>query len=128
MRLDRSLSSRTSRVGDRFTASVTSPVSVDGNTVIPAGSIIEGRVTEVTPAKRMSKSGTIGLDFDEIVLPNGFRARLVGNLTSDDPETKDRIDDEGQVSGEGNKKAVFIGGGGAIGAVLGGIAGGGKAR
>ncbi len=126
MRLDRSLSSRTSRVGDRFTATVTIPVYVDGNAVIPAGSVIEGRITEVTPAKRMSKSGTIGLDFDEIVLPNGFRARLVGNLTSDDPETRDRIDDEGQVSGEGKKRAVFVGGGGAIGAVLGGIAGGGK--
>ena len=126
MRLDRSLSSRTSRVGDRFTATVTIPVYVDGNAVIPAGSVIEGRITEVTPAKRMSKSGTIGLDFDEIVLPNGFRARLVGSLTSDDPETRGRIDDEGQVSGEGKKRAVFVGGGGAIGAVLGGIAGGGK--
>ena len=126
MRLDRTLNSRTSRVGDRFTATVTTPVIVDGNTVIPAGSIIEGRITEVTPAKRMSKSGTIALDFDEIVLPNGFRARLVGSLTSDDPEARRRIDDEGQVSGDGKKKAVFVGGGGAIGAVLGGIAGGGK--
>src|SRR5215470_1811922 len=71
VRIDGTLSSRTSRVGDRFTATVAVPVYVNGRTVIPAGSVIEGRVTEVTPAKRMSKSGTIGLDFDDLVFPNG---------------------------------------------------------
>src|SRR5215211_890850 len=51
-----SLSSKTSRVGDRFTATVTAPVTANGIEVIPAGSIIEGRVTQVTPARRMGKS------------------------------------------------------------------------
>src|SRR5262249_21816841 len=87
----------------------------------------EGRITQVTPAKRMNRAGTIGVDFDDIVFPNGSRIGLVGGLTSSDPSTRKRIDDESNVSGEGNKKpAVFVGGGGAVGAVLGGIAGGGK--
>ncbi|HWP44262.1 MAG TPA: hypothetical protein VNO14_13545, partial [Blastocatellia bacterium] len=43
LRLDRSLSSKTSRVGDRFTATVTIPVHVNGVEVIPAGSVVEGR-------------------------------------------------------------------------------------
>jgi hypothetical protein len=121
------LTSRTSRVGDKFTATVTIPVYVNGRAVIPAGTIVEGRVTQVTPAKRMSKSGTIAIDFDSLVLPNGSRLNLVGSLTSDDPETRRRIDEESRVSGKGNRSpGVFIGGGGAVGAVLGGIAGGGK--
>lgn len=121
------LTSRTARVGDKFAATVTVPVYVNGKAVIPAGSVIEGRVTQVTPAKRMNRSGTIGVDFDDLVFPNGVVAPLVGNLTSDDPEVRRRIDDESRVSGPGNKRtSVFIGGGGAIGAVLGGIAGGGK--
>jgi peptidoglycan hydrolase-like protein with peptidoglycan-binding domain len=121
------LSSRTSRVGDKFTATVTIPVYVNGTPVIPAGAVVEGRVTQVTPAKRMSKSGTIAIDFDYLLLPNGARLNLVGNLTSDDPETRRRIDDESRVSGKENRSpGVFIGGGGAVGAVLGGIAGGGK--
>ena len=37
--------------------------------MIPAGAIVEGRVTQVTPAKRMSKSGTIAIDFDELGFP-----------------------------------------------------------
>ncbi|HSB12673.1 MAG TPA: peptidoglycan-binding protein [Blastocatellia bacterium] len=127
VQLSGSLSSGTAHVGDKFTATVTVPVYVNGKTVIPAGTVVEGRVTQVTPAKRMNRSGTIGVDFDDLVFPNGAVVPLVGVLTSDDPETRRRIDDESRVSGEGNKRpSVFIGGGGAIGAVLGGIAGGGK--
>jgi hypothetical protein len=127
VQINGTLTSRTARVGDKFTAAITVPVYVNGRTVIPAGSVIEGRVTQVTPAKRMNRSGTIGVDFDDIVFPNGATVQLVGNLTSDDPEVRRRIDDESRVSGQGNKRpSVFIGGGGAIGAVLGGIAGGGK--
>jgi peptidoglycan hydrolase-like protein with peptidoglycan-binding domain len=127
VQMNGTLSSRTAHVGDKFTATVTVPVYANGRTVIPAGSIIEGRVTQVTPAKRMNRSGTIAIDFDDLVFPNGTSVGLVGSLTSDDPETRRRIDDESRVSGEGNNRAsVFIGGGGAIGAVLGGIAGGGK--
>jgi hypothetical protein len=127
VQMNGTLTSRTAHVGDKFTATVTVPVYVNGRTVIPAGSIVEGRVTQVTPAKRMNRSGTIAIDFDALVFPNGASIGLVGSLTSDDPETRRRIDDESRVSGEGNKRpSVFIGGGGAIGAVLGGIAGGGK--
>lgn len=127
VQMSTTLSSRTARVGDKFIATVTVPVYVNGQTVIPAGSTVEGRVTQVTPAKRMNRSGTIGIDFDDILFPNGGRIGLVGNLTSADPETRRHIDDESRVSGQSNNRpAVFIGGGGAIGAVLGGIAGGGK--
>ncbi len=127
VQMNTTLSSRTAHVGDKFNATVTVPVYVNGRTVIPAGSIIEGRVTQVTPAKRMNRSGTIGIDFDDLLFPNGARVGVIGSLTSDDPDTRRRIDDESRVSAEGNKRpAVFIGGGGAIGAVLGGIAGGGQ--
>src|SRR5260370_4209346 len=123
MRMDATLTSRTSHVGDKFTATVAIPVYVNGRTVIPAGCVVEGQVTSVTPAKRMSKSGTIAVDFDDVIFPNGARMKLTGSLTSADPNDRSTIDQEGRVSGnEGNPKGVFIGGGGAIGAVLGGIA------
>ncbi|MGA9774176.1 MAG: peptidoglycan-binding protein [Blastocatellia bacterium] len=127
VRMNGTLSSKTSHVGDRFNATVDMPVYVNGREVIPAGAIVEGRVTQVTPAKRMGRSGTIAIDFDDLVFPDGSRIDLDGNLTSDDPETRERIDDESRVSGRDEKRTgVFVGGGGAIGAVLGGIAGGGK--
>jgi len=123
MRMDATLTSRTSHVGDKFTATVAIPVYVDGKTAIPAGSVVEGQVTSVTPAKRMSKSGTIAVDFDDLIFPDGTRVKLSGSLTAADPNDRSTIDQEGRVSGsEGNRKVVFIGGGGAVGAVLGGIA------
>lgn len=42
MRMNQTLSSRTSHVGDKFTATVSDPVSINGREVIPAGTIIEG--------------------------------------------------------------------------------------
>lgn len=126
LRIDDDLSSRTSHVGDKFAATVTIPVYVGGRTVIPAGAIIEGSVTGVTPAKRMSKSGTISVGFDALVFPNGDRVKINGSLTSADPAERRRINNESTVSGDNGKRSVvFIGGGGAVGAVLGGISGGG---
>ena len=43
VQINGSLSSRTARVGDKFTATVMVPVYSNGRTVIPAGSIVEGR-------------------------------------------------------------------------------------
>ncbi|MFQ3590769.1 MAG: hypothetical protein SNJ67_10770, partial [Chloracidobacterium sp.] len=42
--MDRTISSRTARVGDTFTATVFEPVIVDGRTVIPQGTQVQGRV------------------------------------------------------------------------------------
>src|SRR5687767_3184398 len=127
LRMNTYLSSKTAHVGDKFTATVTLPVYVDGKEAIPAGATIDGRVTQVRPAKRMAKSGLIAIEFDVINLPNGLSTQIVGVLTSDDPETQKQIDDENQVSGgKGKDATVFVGGSGVLGAILGGVAGGGK--
>jgi peptidoglycan hydrolase-like protein with peptidoglycan-binding domain len=123
--MNNSLSSKQSRVGDKFTATVVVPVHVNGQMAIPAGSMIEGRITQVMPAKRMSRAGTIAVGFDQLVLPDGRALPIDGSLTSDDPYTRRHIDDESRISGEkGQNPVVFIGGGGAMGAILGGITGG----
>src|ERR1044072_2095214 len=127
MRMNDSLSSKTSHVGDRFIATVTVPVYADGKVAIPSGSTVEGKVTQVTPAKRLNKGGSLAVEFEEITLPNGLSTKIDGVLTSDDPEIQKRIDDENRMSGGRSKDtAIFVGQSGAIGAVLGGITGGAK--
>ncbi len=127
MRMNESLSSKTSRVGDKFTATLTTPVYADSKVAIPAGTIVEGKVTQVSPAKRMNKGGSIAVEFEEIILPNGMSTKIDGVLTSDDPEIQKHIDEENRMSGGGSKDTgIFVGQSGAIGAVLGGITGGGK--
>lgn len=128
VRLNESLNSGTARIGDRFSSNVTEPVYGGGSgvDVIPVGSKIWGRVTQVTRAGKRTP-GNITVAFDSAQLPSGKSYPINGSLSS--LET-DRVnaDNEGTVKGTSNRKrdAVFIGGGAATGAIIGAIAGGGK--
>jgi outer membrane lipoprotein SlyB len=127
VRMNEQLSSRSARVGDRFSANVTEPVYAGGGTeVIPVGSKVWGRVTTVTRAQRR-KAGSIAVSFNSVQLPNGTTYTINGSLSSLQADDVN-ADNEGTVSGRDNDKrnAVFIGGGAATGAIIGAIAGGGK--
>lgn len=128
VRMDTELNSKTARVGDRFSTTVTEPVYGGGSgmDVVPVGSKIWGRVASVKRAQRRTP-GSITVSFNQVELPNGVRHTINGSLSSlqaDDVNS----DNESTVSGKGNRKrdAVFIGGGAATGAIIGAIAGGGK--
>ncbi|MEP6705668.1 MAG: hypothetical protein ABJB34_12750, partial [Acidobacteriota bacterium] len=111
-----------------FTANVTESVySTTGVVVIPEGSELFGRVDAVVAAQKGGKPGTIDVSFYQVQLPNGLKRRINGSLT--DLESDDaKSNAEGTASGDRMKhrKIIFIGGGGAGGAVLGGAFGGGK--
>ena len=127
VRMNEQISSETARIGDRFTTTSMIPIYSRGIEVIPAGSTITGRVTNVKRAQRKSKAGWIQVAFVSLQLPNGTTRAINGSLTSLQNETA-TFDDEGQVTGRGSTKrnAVFIGGGAATGALIGAIAGGGS--
>lgn len=64
-----SLSSRTTKVGDAFTASVVADVKdANGRVVIPAGSTVHGSVTEVKPAPNPSTPGTLTLSLTSVTV------------------------------------------------------------
>ncbi|MCY7345040.1 MAG: hypothetical protein LH614_02380 [Pyrinomonadaceae bacterium] len=128
VRMNETISSKTARVGDRFTTTVTEPVySTTGVIVIPTGSIVTGRVDSVKSAKKGGDPGEISASFVEVKLPNGARRAINGSLTDLDTKSA-KSDNEGTASGDDRKndKLIFIGGGAAGGAVLGGAVGGGK--
>lgn len=127
VRIDTELNSGTARIGDRFTTTTVDPVySANGVVVIPVGSKIGGRVTQVNRAQKR-RPGNITVTFDSVNLPNGRTAIINGSLTTLQADNVN-ADNEGTVKGGSNQKrdAVFIGGGAATGAIIGGIAGGGK--
>jgi hypothetical protein len=127
VRMNEEISSGNARVGDRFTTTVVDPVYSRGVEVIPAGSVVTGRVASVERASRKSKAGTLGVSFISLQLPSGMTRTINGSLTDSGGESVNS-DDEGQVSGRSSTKrnVVFIGGGAATGALIGAIAGGGK--
>lgn len=127
VRLNEQLNSSTARIGDRFSTNVTEPVyGAAGVEVIPVGSKIWGRVTQVNRAQKR-KPGSITVAFNQVELPNGRTAVINGSLTTLQADDVN-ADNEGSVTGTSNRKrdAVFIGGGAATGAIIGAIAGGGK--
>jgi hypothetical protein len=126
-RMNQTISSKTAAVGNTFTATVTEPVyATNGAVVIPVGSTVTGRVDAVTRAAKGGKPGQIDASFTQVRLPNGYRRAINGSLTDLTGSTKS--DNEGTATGKkmNNRKLIFIGGGGAGGAVLGAAIGGGK--
>jgi len=128
VRMNETLSSKTAKAGDRFTVTVREPVyASNGAIVVPIGSEVIGKVDSVKPAVKGGKVGEIDVSFIQLVLPNGTKRTINGSLTelvSDDAKS----DAEGTAKGDKTKyrKVIFIGGGGAGGAILGGAIGGGK--
>ncbi|MGC2694218.1 MAG: hypothetical protein WA738_00350 [Candidatus Angelobacter sp.] len=131
--LDTPLSTKTSKPGDRFTATVADPVRTsDGTVVIPAGARIEGEVAEADEGKTLAAlrgKGKLSLRFRDIVLPAGQTLPLTATLISvNDTNGKNtkRADEEGQVqSGTRTRDAAKgVGIGAGIGTVAGLVFGG----
>jgi hypothetical protein len=126
--MNQTLSSRTARVGDRFQTTVVTPVYASGVEVVPAGSIVEGRVTSVSPARSRGREGQLAVQFDSVAVPDGTKHPLDGALTELQDDRAGKVDSENEVSGKSSEKRNigYIGGGTVGGAVLGGVIGGGK--
>ena len=114
IRLDQTISTATARVEDRVTARVTRDVTVDGRTAIPAGTRVEGVVSEVVPPGRFKTPASIRVRFTTMILGNNLRVPIR-------TETLDR-------SGESpaGPASAKIGGGAVAGGILGGVIGGRK--
>src|SRR5215831_757325 len=128
-RLETALSSRTNRQGDRFTAKVTESILVSGKEVIPVGTTIEGRVAEVKSAGHVKGRSKMNLSYERLIFPNGVSETIVASQADLDEKGKEEIDrKEGTIKGESSRKrdAAEVGGGAAVGAGIGAIAGGGK--
>jgi hypothetical protein len=84
--LDTPLSVRTSKTGDRFTATISDAAHGNGGSVVvPAGARIEGEVAEAEDDKVMAAlrgKGALSLRFRNIVLPGGETLPLTANLIS----------------------------------------------
>jgi len=84
--LDTPLSTKTSKAGDRFTATVTAPVrDSSGNIIVPVGSKVNGQVSEPSDSKLASAlkdMGHLNLRFTDIQLPSGGDVPISATLLS----------------------------------------------
>lgn len=94
LRIDTALSSNSSRVGDRFTATVFQSVVVDGRAILPERVKVEGHVTGISPGERGRRPGTIAVAFDRIVLANGASIPIEATLTPLSEEGRRKIEQD----------------------------------
>jgi hypothetical protein len=118
--LTSAITTKTARVGDRFTAKVITPSEYEGATV-------EGHIATFNKSGRVSGKTELGLAFDSITFEDGRKARLEAQLERIvESESVKKVDEEGTIeTGNRTKDSQVRGGvGAAAGAVIGGIAGG----
>jgi hypothetical protein len=111
VRLQTPLSSKTSKVEDRFEATTLVDLTKDGQVLIPAGSLVRGFVSAVDDAGRLDRKGRMSLTFEQIRVHGRnypFRATVAKALESEGIESE----------------AGKIGAGAGVGAIIGGILGG----
>ena len=128
IRLNQSLSTKTNREGDRFSAEVISPVSYHNTVVIPAGSVVSGRISHLTRPGRIKGKADIDLRFETLRLSNGPEEYIVARISHTDRTSKASVKKEGTLEGEGSKgkDTAVVAGAGGVGAGIGAIAGGAK--
>ena len=76
IQLQEPLSTKINQTDDYFSAILINDEKTQTNVVLPAGSLIRGSVSKITPAKRLSKGAVLYLDFDHIVTPRGRQMPL----------------------------------------------------
>jgi hypothetical protein len=106
------LSSETAQVETAVRARLRQALSVDGRTVLPAGAILHGNVTDVERPGRVQGRARLAFRFNEVEIDGG-REELRTNVLAFEGE---------QTKGE---DATKIGAGAVGGAIIGGILGGG---
>ncbi|MDX2180315.1 MAG: hypothetical protein SFV18_12045 [Bryobacteraceae bacterium] len=113
VRLDQTLSTKSNQPGDRFSGTLSAPVTVDGRTLLPAGTSVNGVVRDAAPSGRLAGQAvlrvaltSVEIDGREVPISTSARSRVSG--------------------GHKKRNWAWIGGTSGAGAVIGAIAGGGK--
>ena len=107
------LSSEENQVGDIFHATLEDPVTVDGKDLYPKGADVTGRITDLHKSGRLSEPGELDLVLNKVTSGSMTSTLRVQPLA---------------IKGESHTKSNVekVGGGAALGAIIGAIAGGGK--
>ncbi len=96
-RLHGTIDTATTAAETPFTALLTEPVQHMGRIVFPAGSTVEGRITEIHGGRRFRGAAMIHLQAQTIVLPDGTRMPLHAAVIDTDQYARTRTDGEGNI-------------------------------
>lgn len=125
-RITQGLSTTGTLEGSPFSASLTEPVEKDGRVILPIGSMVEGRVTEVRSGRRISGRAALHLQVNDVTLPDGSHYVIHAQLIDSDQMDHSNVDSEGTLVRRDHVRktlaamSVATGGAAAAGAMVGG--------
>jgi hypothetical protein len=114
VRINQTLASDRSRVGDIFGGTLDQPIEINGFVVAERGARVEGRVSDVQEAGRVKGLAQINLELTRLHTADGQSIAIrTAQFVKEGPASK-------------KEDAEKIGGGAVLGTIIGAIAGGGK--
>ena len=113
VRLSSTVGSKTSNTGDRFNATIATPVESDGKVVLPKGAEVQGKVAQAVPQGRFKGGASLSLALESVTISGDAYDIKTSSVSR-------------YQKGKGKRTAAMIGGGAGGGALIGGLAGGGK--
>jgi len=113
VRLADELGSKISQPGQTFGGTLAKPVEVDGEVVIPAGARVEGEVVDAKAMGHFKGGALLELKLDTVRV-SGESMPVETSLFTQ------------SLKGKGKRTGLMAGGGAGLGAIIGGLAGGGK--
>jgi hypothetical protein len=123
VRLGTTLTSKTNKSGDKFRGFVDEPLMVNGKTIVPKGSIVDGHVVFVKKSGRVSGVGQMRIVLDDITTEDGNKFDMNASLDEAQGSPCARTSgQEGTIKGCGKSKKDALKGAG-IGAAMGAGAG-----
>jgi len=127
--LKHAISTKATREGDAVYAETTFPVVADNRVLIPAGTYVQGRISHIKQAGRISGRAEVLMHFTTLIYPSGYTVLLPGAVENAPGVDKTKIkDEEGtiQAGGQTAEKVGTIAGTAASGTVIGAATAGGK--
>ena len=102
------ISTQNTPAGSHFVAVVNSDIKVNGVVILPAGSLIKGRLTHVTPGHHGLGPAAIHLKPESVSTLDGTGYALNAEVTGLDHFKASRVNDEGTIVSNGNGKAAAL--------------------
>lgn len=123
------ISTKNSHVGDQVYAQTNFPVVIDEHILIPAGTYVQGKISEIKPAGRLKGHAEVLMHFTSMIYPSGYTVMLPGSIEDAPGVDKAHVKDkEGTIQSDGDagKTAATIARPAATGAVVGAVTHGGE--
>jgi hypothetical protein len=127
--LKHAVSSKGTHEGDAVYAETTFPVVSNGRVLIPAGTFVQGRISQIQRAGRIKGRAEVLMHFTTLIYPSGYTVLLPGAVENAPGVDKTSVKDgEGTIRSDSQRgeKIGTVASTAGTGAVVGGLSNGGK--